>query len=339
MDTEFGALTAYLSRQIPEWEFPLLEAARAAEGPRTTAASRRTTKVDVSPGAVASFLAEQAAAGSASEKLGNAALAFGAAFGTPVTLTTSLMCGEVSTVKHSSGATGVVIGIESRETGRKVCRRTATPGRHAKVWSASFCDTIGSTFVPWLLQRRASGHRHVFPAISTNGAWDDSRPVGARLLEEAIKRVNERATWHSLRVGLERALIYVHSLPGNRSIPISAETKNVLLMRSNSALRGSRDVYVQDTLEQLFDATATVHLVATRAAGGLLTEEGSEFQISAIAPPADTACRRCRRRIPLGESGAVCDFVPCGWTLCLRCFPNLMEPLLCPEHSPGGKGS
>lgn len=89
----------------------------AAAAGSPSLASTASDEMDVSPGAVASFLTKQAATNGAAINLGNAALAFGAAFGTPVTLTTSLLCDEISTAQHASGTTGVVIGIGCRDSG------------------------------------------------------------------------------------------------------------------------------------------------------------------------------------------------------------------------------
>lgn len=212
----------------------------------------------------------------------------------------------------------------------------AVDDAHETTWTASAFIELSRTFVPWIRKRRSAGHTHVFPRVTTRGGQphlDDASHIGTRHLEEVIGRVAAEYTWHSLRLGVEQALDAVHTVPGHTSPPVEAWVRNVITMRSNRAVRGSRDVYIKDNLDPVFAATRHLHAVTPTILGGFATRVGGEVAPHSSAAPFATQCRRCDTDIPLEDEGSLCDSPGCMWTLCVDCWPDAAAPLLCPEHA------
>jgi hypothetical protein len=332
---EVGALCEQLKRAFPEWEFPFTAAARRASG--CGDGPDRSTKDPCFPGAVHDFL--DSPAGARIQPMCRAALALGAGFGLPIGLTASLLLSEVDIVADVvARRSAIVLGIVQRETGRKVHARRAVVGTRSATWTASAFASLARHFVPWLRERMQADGKYVFPRPTTAAgvaALDDSDHVGHRLLEDTVKLVMPTATWHSLRLGVEQAVDMVHLVAGGPPSPVAGDVRNVLTLRSNKELRGSRNVYVRDRLDPLLVATRFLHKAIPMLVGGLASHSSSQAARLRVGPPAfDTSCTQCRKHLPSDVGGSLCDQEGCLWTLCLTCWPDPAVELWCPAHSP-----
>lgn len=341
--SDFGALMERIRRDFG-WSFPLTEAARTACGcaDRVGPQPGRSGKRAVPPAATLKWLREQRpAVGDVLTATRVAAIAVASATGMPISLTASLRTKECRTVlDKESGRAALVLGIEERLSGRKVHARRAVGGTRPTTWTASAAVHIGEFFAAWLARRVADGHDHVFPRVRTvegRQFLDDTAHISNYILEAAIKSVDPAATWHGMRLGFERAVDLVHEVGGGPPQPVAPDVKNTLTLRSNRALRGSRDVYILDRLRPLVEATRAIHLVAVGEVGGLLVGGGAGdgAEELRVVPPFATSCAQCGDDLPEEEGGCVCDVESCDWTLCLTCFPDPTAPLLCPGHEHG----
>jgi hypothetical protein len=270
--------------------------------------------------------------------MGRAALALGAGFGLPIGLTTSLLVSEVDIVVDVvARRAAIVLGIVQRDTGRKVHARRAVGGTRPTTWTASAFAALARHFVPWVRERRQVEGRYVFPRPTTKGgvaAWDESQHVGQRMFEDTVRLVQPTATWHSLRLGVEQAMDMVHMVPGGPATTVAGDVRNVLTLRSNKELRGSRDVYLRDRLDPLLEATRCMHKARPLLLGGLASHDAGQAAMLRVGPPAfDTLCARCYRHLPTDVGGSLCDRDGCLWTLCLSCWPDPAADLWCPAHS------
>jgi hypothetical protein len=331
---EVGALCEQLKRSFPEWEFPFAAAARLSSG--CGDGPDRSSKEPCFPGAVYDFLAS--AANVQVSPMCRAALALGAGFGLPIGLTTSLLVSEVDIVVDVvARRAAIVLGIVQRDSGRKVHARRAVGGTRPTTWTASAFAALARHFVPWLRERRQVEGRYVFPRPYVKGGvavLDDSQHVGQRLFEDAVKLVKQTATWHSLRLGVEQAMDMVHLVVGGPATSVAGDVRNVLTLRSNKELRGSRDVYLRDRLDPLLEATRCMHKARPLLLGGLASHDNGQVAKLRVGPPAfDTLCAQCYRHLPTDVGGSLCDRDGCLWTLCLSCWPDPAADLWCPAHS------
>lgn len=349
MGNEVGALTTRLSFALgSDWTFPVTATAReeCACSDALPAAAAQEKRPPLWPSDIFRRLVTEYKTwqvGNDFTRCRDAAIALAAAVGLPITLTASIRVAEVtSTWDAPARREGVIIGLQSRalQGGRKVERRraaapTGTSSGTRVAWTASSCAVTAARFIPWMRVRAVKGpDAYLFPRFALRGGSrtiDETGHLSQRHLTARLKELfGDTQQFHDIRRGVENALELVH-----RQFPDVPETtrevKNAIGLRSNKPLRGSRDSYVRDSVDELFAATRRLHEVTGRTEGGLL-----RGQPAAAAPqePFDTDCQRCGVHIPAEESGALCDVEGCNWCLCVKCFPGNDE-LLCPEHSNG----
>ena len=328
---EFGALLALIERLRDDWPtLSLAVAARNACGTRDRGsnASHRTSKQMILPFSVHAFI-EQSIFDKNRPLLNqerDAAIAVASAFSLPVGITRMLIPSEFRIVadKKASRA-AVILGFVPRQ-GAKRARAVCVGSPQATVWCAASTPSLASAFVPWLKKAVALRWHFLFPNID-NETIQAASPTRERTLQGWAREVAADATWHGFRVGTARALKYVHQVEGGPQERVSPALANALQMRSNKALRGSIDVYDKDSIDQMLAATRVLHQVRVSLVGGLDSAESIEADA-----PFDGECRRCGKLLPVETPGALCDIEGCDYVLCVDCFPNFDDPLLCAIH-------
>jgi hypothetical protein len=225
----------------------------------------------------------------------DAALAFGAATGMPISLVAGMRTAETHLrVDAVLNRAGLCIGMRPRLKGRKVHRRRLTIGTHRTYWLASASRLVESHVAPWVAVAKRRGSALLFPAFTADGTAKD-RPVSLAVLRAAVESVRKGAQWHDLRRGFERALEMVHlscagpgvtQHPSMPSTPVPGHVRNWITMRSNREELGSRSDYVSPVADAMFAATRWLHLVKSRTLGGLALgpEVGAE-RTPVAAPP------------------------------------------------------
>jgi hypothetical protein len=338
MGNEVGALTNLLTHTFgPEWSFPATVAAREASSCnlQNPIAPRTEKRQPVWPRTIHLYLHDptRSLRPTARDQCLNAALALAGAIGLPVTLTSTTTIAEVDIVRdHARGRDAMTLGVRPRP-GRKVLRRSTAPKAGPTAWTAASTPSVHRHLAPWWrLRSSTKGAKYLFPRFTKrNGeeTIDESAPIGTRALSDALRTAagDPSAQFHDTRRGVENALELVHFQVAGAP-PVPTDVKNTIGLRSNKSLRGSRDSYIRDVIEPLFDATAHLHEVVGATRGGLLRKDAA----SDDAPYA-TDCQRCGKHLPEDATGAVCDEAGCTWTLCTKCFPTNDE-LLCPDHAP-----
>jgi hypothetical protein len=346
MANEVGALTCRLTFVLGDsWSFPATTAAReeCACGDRAPAAARQEKRPPAWPSALYDALVTQyERPDDEYTQCLDAVIALAGAVGLPITLAASMTMDEVSVeLDAAARREGLIIGVKPRGHsggGRKVERRRAAAPKAPPraVWTASSSATAAARFIPWMrLRLDAPASTFLFPRYALVGPdkprrRDESAHISTRAVADRLRQLlGDETQFHDIRRGVENALELVHKVIDGVSEP-SKEVKNTIGLRSNAALRGSRDAYVRDTVDALFAATRHLHLVKGSVAGGLLRARAPRAGPDLFA----TDCQRCGTHIPVDASGALCDKEGCRWCLCIKCFPG-NEELLCPRHENG----
>jgi hypothetical protein len=353
--SEVGNLMAAIEHALPEARFSLTNDQRDSCG--CMARKEKTDKVAIPPATTHAYIVDHKAESEASPQQAalHAALALGAACGWPVNMIRNLKVDEVDVVfDHAAKRHAVVLRFDEREEGGvKVRRHFATKGAHDAKWSAVSTPAVALALVPWWRTARDAGWTYLFPrpiprpgnAKKGRERVDGDQPVGARCLEDACKRLRPGATWHGHRVGVARAMAYVHTITPRLgegpavSEKVEQSVINSLMMRSNAKLVGSHNVYSADAVEHLMSATRLLHRVDFLQMGKMMAKVGGEVRVSTDDNDFATTCRRCEADIGKGVPGHMCDEPGCEWTLCIVCHTNGTEQLWCPEHDESSSSS
>lgn len=357
---EFGALAAHVTRMFPGWEFPLMEAARDKCGCNDRKKPGKTSgqRLGVSPAHTRAVLAEMHPV-NAFESMQMAATATASSMGLPVGLTASIRTDEVQVLTDTpSGRSAIAFGVTPRAVGRKVLRARAVAGTQEHPWTGSACVLVHEYVVPWVRVAQARKWTHLFPLMSWRVGRYNIRPDShvskgslQRFVSSFSSRLGRTVQFHDLRRGLEKAMDLVHTLPTEPGAAprarVTTEVKNAVCLRSNKAEKGSRVSYTLDVLDDLFDATRSVHLVDIATVGGFLrgprvgdapasasaaSASGTTKDKTKSAPTPETgSCATCRKWLGEEDAGTWCENVACSYLLCTACHDPSVD-LYCPAH-------
>lgn len=343
---ELGAFTALVSRIFPDAAIAWRRCDLARQAIGSTGGKgggKKVSRADFSPQEVTAILRGLGEADALEERDAAlaAAMALASAFSLPVSVTTHVMVDEIDVLADPHHQTAVILGYRPRE-GRKTFRRTCVPEdlrpQGDVKWMAAATPTLHEYFRPWWAHRKALDKKYLFDqnVTAADGTEDDDddedeRPMQPAALQNWIKHVtgNKALTWHALRIGTARALQLAHTTKDGPSEPINQDIQNILQMRSNVALKGSKDAYDKPVLDALLAATRNLHAVNIVETGGLI----STRPVYTIPAPHEACCEKCKRNIKKSSSGTYCDVaeVDCLEVICTKCC-KLGKTWTCAKH-------
>jgi hypothetical protein len=174
---------------------------------------------------------------------------------------------EILSVKGRGQRFGYTVSIPPTAP-LKVRKRLAegSGDRHPTAWTAGADHAVTTVLSRWHALARERGWVYLFPADMSSKKGEI--PIPARTLN-AVLAVAAPAlpgrTWHGCRYGNSRALDMM--MPG-----VAEKVKNVIQLRSNAKVTGSRHTYTKDKLDDIFDASMKLRDVRWTASGPFMRD-------------------------------------------------------------------
>lgn len=288
---------------------------------RRRGGEHRTTKTSILPREVWITFGRSKPTGNLTARRNVAAMATATVFGgLPVSTMLQIKPDELDVQNFEGQPAGIL-----RFTGkRKVHRNRRVPRSYRATTYAGASPMISTIIEPWLARAIAGKWTYLFPCIA-NGRVMKAKTMSHGDLEEFAKLSFDGATWHGLRSGFSRAIDLVHRVPGGPGTKVPDAVVNAAEGRSNMQIRGSHDVYTQDSAEELWRATGAIHRVDTVDVNGI-------SRLRAY----DVVCAVCESEVDYDDFDAtLCEEGFCSRVRCVECSGGGVEnDFFCGDHQP-----